>query len=103
MKGVKRITASSYEIGDFVAIVDDSHVFDGQDLQNGRAEEILPVLTEAEISKLIMGDEQINLGVGRLLPGFRSLSTATGNLKQLHRRKYHYNNGVMLKANAQER
>ena len=104
MKGVKRLTPSSYEVGDFVAIVADDHMFDGKDLQNGRAEELLGTLTDAEKGKLLMSDEApTNFSAISKLPTFRSLSTKSDQMKQLHRRKYHFDSGVKLKANAQER
>jgi len=104
MKGVKRLTPSSYEIGDFVAIVSDDHVFAGKDLTNGRGEESLGDLTDEEIGKLIMEDEQINqYSAISQIPTFRSLSTKQANMKMLRRRKYHFDNGVKLKANAQKK
>ena len=104
MKGVKRLTASSYEIGDFVAIVADDHIFAGKDLQNGRAEEQLGVLSDIDKSKLIMSDEApTNFSAISKLPTFRSLSTKADQMKQLRRRKYTFDNSVKLKANAQER
>lgn len=104
MKGVKRLTESSYEIGDFVVIVADDHVFAGKDLTNGRVEEALGDLSDSEVNLLTMSDEGINSfsAIGQL-PTFRSLATKRQNLKTLHRRKYHFDGGVKLKVNAQER
>lgn len=101
MKGVKRTTASSYEIGDYVAVVPDNHIFDGKDLQNGRGEEFLGNLSDGDISKLIMQDEIIKDYSAFQLPTFRSISTGDHNLKALHRRKYQFDGAVKLKTNAQ--
>jgi len=103
MKGVKRLTPSTYEAGDYVAIVPDSHVFGGNDLQDGRAEESLGELPPGDISKLIMSDEGVGDYSAMALPTFRSLSTNNANLKLLHRRKYQYDGSVKLKSNAQEK
>ena len=104
MKGVKRLTSSSYEIGDYVAIVPDDHGFDGKDLQNGRAEEALGAISDDERSKLMMTDEApANFSAISQLPTFRSKSSGRDNLTPLHRRKYQFDGGVKLKANAQER
>ena len=104
MKGVKRLTASTYEVGDFVAIVPDDHVFDGGDLHNGRGEESLGVLSNDEHLKLMMSDEApTNFSAISELPTFRSIMTKSENMKSLHRRKYTYNSGVKLKGNAQDR
>ena len=102
MKGVKRLTPSSYETGDFITTVPDDHVFAGKDLQNGRGEELLGDLSETENEKLLMEDEQISQrsGAGQLA-GFRSLMTGGRNLKVLHRRKYNFADGVKIKPNAQ--
>ena len=101
MKGLRRITASSYEIGDFVSIDPDSHTYGGRDFNN-REEVSLPGLTDAERNKLIMVDERpVNYSAISQLPTFRSLSTKIQAMKQLHRRKYQFDNGVMLKSNAQ--
>jgi len=103
MKGMKRTTPSSYEVGDFVSIVDDSHEFGGSDF-NGREEEILPGLTDVGRNKLIMSDERpSNFAAISQLPTFRGLYSKSVAMKQLHRRKYQFINGVVaLKDNAQE-
>lgn len=103
MKGVKRLTASSYEIGDYVAIVPDDHIFDGKDLQNGRVQEFLGNLSDGDISKLIMQDEIIGDYSAFQLPTFRSITTRRYNLKVLRRRKYQFDVDVELKSNAQSR
>jgi len=101
MKGVKRLTPSTYETGDFITIVDDDYVFAGNDLDNGRAEEFLGVLSDSDKAKLLMMDKQaINNAVSKL-GTFRSLSTRQKNLKKLRRRKYNFDGGARLKANAQ--
>lgn len=104
MKGIKRVTQSSYDVDDFIAIVKDDHVFGGRDLENGRAEEYLGNLTDSEINKLIMTDDQSgNMSVLMSVPTFRSLSSSNRNLKNLHRRKYKYSGSVVLKDNAQKK
>jgi len=102
MKGIKRLTASSYEIDDFIAIVADDHIFGGKDLANGRGEEALGNITDDDQRKLLMPDEQINnfSAIGKL-PQFRSKVTKQENLKTLHRRKYKFDGAVKLKDNAQ--
>lgn len=100
MKGVKRLTTSSYEIGDFVAVVDDSHVFAGKDLQNGRGEENLGAITINEQSKLVMQDEGLkSFRATMAISAFRSQTSKEVSI--FHRRKYSVsNNKVTLKSNA---
>ena len=104
MKGVKRLTASSYEVNDIIIIMEDDHIFSVRDLLNGRAEIILGNISNADYQKLLMEDSGITTASTiSKLPTFRSLSTKRENLKELHRRKYYFDEGVKLKANAQER
>jgi len=105
MKALVRITASSYEINDIVSLVEDSHVFGDKDIKPGKREVVsLGTLTDAEKSKLLMVDARPdNYAAISQISTFRSLATKTAALKRLHRRKYNFNNGVALKANAQVR
>lgn len=104
MKGVIRLTDSTYETGDIIQIFPDDYVFDGKDLSNGRGVVDLGNLTEEEIDLLDMRDEgPYNASAMSLLPAFRVILSKTGSMKTLHRRKYHFDNGVKLKSSAQSR
>lgn len=104
MKALIRVTASLYNVGDIVSIVEDDHVFSVGDLSNGREQIPLGALTDENKAKLLMQDEAItNFSAISQLPTFKSFSTSSRNLKALHRRKYVFDNGVVLKPNAQER
>ena len=103
MKGLRRLTASTYEAGDFVSIVEDSHEFASKDIGSNREVIDLGNISKRNISKLMTEDEQINnsSAIGKL-PAFKSLITGRKNLKSLRRRKYHFDGSVKLKSNAQE-
>ena len=104
MKGVMRQTASKYETGDILQIFPDDYIFAGKDLANGRVEVVLGNLTDAEISKLEMSDDGlVTYSAINQLPTFRSKMSGSAGLRILRRRKYQFDNGVKLKANAQER
>ena len=100
----KKSPNAGYVEGDSVAIVSDAHVFSVDEHNSDIFTiEIGITLTDAEISKIQMNDEQINRNAASNLPTFRSLSTNISNLKYLHRRKYQYTSGnVLLKPDAQE-
>jgi len=103
MKGVKRLTPSTYETGDYIIVVEDDYVFGGSDLSGGRAEEPLGSMTQDEIAKLTMQDEGVADFSVNALATFRSLSSGARNMKVLHRRKYQFDVGIKVKPNAQER
>lgn len=102
MKGVKRLTQSSYDVGDYVVIVPDDHIFDGKDLQNGRGEELLGAITAADQAKLLMVDEGIeSFRATVAIPALRSKASGPAGLTPLHRRKYNISNSIVtLKNNA---
>lgn len=105
MKAVIRITPSSYEVGDIVALVEDDHVFGGKDIVAGQREAVdIGNLSESDKSKLLMADKgTVNISAVSKLPTFQNIATSRDALKILHRRKYHFDGGVKLKVNAQER
>ena len=90
-----------YNIGDTVVIKHDAHIWSSDDLALCTVETGL-TLSVSDIEKLKMGDDApVNYSAISQLPTFRSLSTKQSAMKQLHRKKYQYNNGVVLKSNAQ--
>ena len=96
---------AGYETEDTIRVVSDSHVWGSGEL-NAAVFTIQTgvTLTGDEISKLEMQDEApTNIAAISNLPTFRSFVTKRDNLKSLHRRKYQYDSGIKLKANAQER
>jgi hypothetical protein len=97
MKGVQVTSSNTYESGDFVSIMDDSHIFGGMDLQNGRIEISLIGLSQSDTNKLLLPDSKIKVSSFMQLPQFRSESTSNRNLKQVKRRKYYFDSGVKLK------
>ena len=90
-----------YNTGDTVVVASDEHLWSDDDLALCTKETGL-TLSASDIAKLKMSDVAlVNHAAISKLPTFRSLSTKQNALKQLHRKKYQYNNGVVLKSNAQ--
>jgi len=99
MKGV-RINVEGqkdYALGDVVITVPDNYVFAGNDLDNGRSEELLGALSDSDAAKLVMMDEVLDDYSATSLPTFRSISLKRENMKINNRRKYTFNTSVELK------
>ena len=58
MKGVRRTTPSSYDTGDYIIIVEDSYVFDGNDISIGREVVDLGNITQEEQNALLAPPEE---------------------------------------------
>lgn len=96
MKAVVRITPSSYEIGDVIALVPSDHVFSENDLRPGVRESVeIGNVTETEQVLLKMGDERIK-GSWAItsVPAFRHSLFKKHNMKETRRRKYTLNGNL---------
>lgn len=90
MKAIIRASDSTYETGDVITFVDDSHVFGSRDLLAGQRIAVdMPTLTDAEMSYLTMEDKQFkNTSAISQIPAFRHSLFKDRHMKLVKRRKY---------------
>ena len=96
-----KLASAGYEVDDAIAVTDDNHQCNAHELDTYLIETNV-LITDEDVSKLLMEDMQGNTSASRFLPAFQSLSTDNKLTTKIHRRKYQYNNGVLLKTNAQK-
>jgi hypothetical protein len=90
MKAIVRTTASTYETGDVISIVEDNHVFGSRDLLAGARTSVdVGTLTSAEIAYFTMQDKQFrNMTSALQVPTFRHYLFKDKNRTLVKRRKY---------------
>jgi len=101
----RKSPSNGYETGDCITVVSDNHAFGGEELKADKFTiKSNTTLSDCDINKLVMYDSApINVSAISQLPAFRSLATGKEAMRNLHRRKYSYDNAIKLKSNAQER